>query len=86
MAPCDFYLFEKMHLLMRGKRFEDEKAIKKACTAIQADVLVNDLKFSVDTVQISITSANDLIVNKINERTSYFFGSSFMMKSLVIMS
>ena len=27
MAPCDFYLFGKMHLPMKGKRYADVEAI-----------------------------------------------------------
>ena len=34
MAPCDFYLFAKLHLAMKGKRYADVDAIQKASTAI----------------------------------------------------
>ena len=30
MAPCDFYLFGKLHLAMKGKRYADVDAIQKA--------------------------------------------------------
>ena len=44
MAPCDFNLFGKLHLAMKGKRFASTEAIQKACTDILKDVPVNDLK------------------------------------------
>ena len=34
MAPCDFNLFEKFHLAMKGKRYADVDAIQKASIAI----------------------------------------------------
>ena len=34
MAPCDFYLFGKLHLAMKRKRYVDVDAIQKASTAI----------------------------------------------------
>ena len=34
MAPCDFYLFGKLHLAMKGKRYAGVDAIQKAWTAI----------------------------------------------------
>ena len=46
MAPCDFYLFGKLHLAMKGKRFASVEAIQKACTDILKDIPVNDLKHS----------------------------------------
>ena len=46
MAPCDFYLFGKLHLAMKGKRFAPVEAIQKACTDILKDISVNDLKHS----------------------------------------
>ena len=46
MAPCDFYLFGKLHLAMKGKRFASVEAIQKACTDILKDIPVNGLKHS----------------------------------------
>ena len=46
MAPCDFYLFGKLHLAMKRKRFASVEAIQKACTDILKDNPVNDLKHS----------------------------------------
>ena len=34
MAPSDCYLFGKLHLAMKGKRYADVDAIQKASTAI----------------------------------------------------
>lgn len=48
LAPCDFYLFEKMHLPMKGKRYADVEAIQKACTDILKDISIDDLKHSFD--------------------------------------
>ena len=39
-APCDLYLFRKLHLAMKGKRY----AIQKASTAILNAVPKDDLK------------------------------------------
>ena len=46
MAPCDFYLFGKLHLAMKEKHFASVEAIQKACTNILRDNPVNDLKHS----------------------------------------
>ena len=46
MAPCDIYLFGKLHLTMKGKRFASVEAIQKACTDILKDIPLNDLKHS----------------------------------------
>jgi len=48
LAPCDFYLFGKMHLSMKGKRYADVEAIQKACTDILKDISTDDLKHSFD--------------------------------------
>ena len=39
VAPCDFYLFGKLHLAMKGKRYTDVDAIQKASTAILSAIL-----------------------------------------------
>ena len=44
MAPWDFYLFGRLHLAMKRKRFASVEAIQKACTDILKDIPVNDLK------------------------------------------
>ena len=41
MAPCDFYLFGKLHLAMKGKRYADVDAIQKASTAILNTIFDN---------------------------------------------
>ena len=46
MSPCDFYLFRKLYLAMKGKRFASVEAIQKACNDILKDILANDLKHS----------------------------------------
>lgn len=48
LAPCDFYLFGKIHLPMKGKRFADVEAIQKACTDILENISTDDLKHSFD--------------------------------------
>ena len=69
MAPCDFfffflvsliptsdfYLFGKLHLPMKGKRYADVDAIQKASTAILNTIPKNDLKKSFDNL---LDSAN----------------------------
>ena len=61
MAPCDFYLFRKLHLAMKGKRCADVDAVQKASTAILNAKPKDDLKshsiiFLI--VQIVVFSAN----------------------------
>jgi len=48
MAPSFFYLFGKMHLPMKGKRYADVEAIQKACTGILATIPGNELRHSFD--------------------------------------
>ena len=50
IAPCDFYLFGKLHLSMKRKRFASVEAIQKACTDILKDIPVNDLKHSFEKI------------------------------------
>ena len=50
MAPCDFYLFGKLHLAMQGKRYADVDAIQKASTAILNAIPKDDLKKSFDNL------------------------------------
>ena len=50
MAPCDFYLFGKLHLAMTGKRYADDDAIQKASTAILNAIPKGDLKKSFDNL------------------------------------
>ena len=46
MAPCGFYLFGKLHLAMKGKRYADVNAIPMASTAILNAIPKDDLKKS----------------------------------------
>ena len=48
LAPCDFYLFGKLHLPMKGKRYADVEAIQRATTDILKSMDKNDLKHSFD--------------------------------------
>ena len=50
MAPCDFYLFGKLHLAMKGKCYADVDAIQKASTAILNAIPKVDLKKSFDNL------------------------------------
>ena len=50
MAPCDFYLFGKLHLAMNGKRYADVDAIQKASTAILNAIPKDDLKKPFDNL------------------------------------
>ena len=50
MAPCNFYLFGKLHLAMKGKRYADVDAIQKASTAILNAIPKHDLKKSFDNI------------------------------------
>ena len=44
MVPCDFYLFGKVNLAMKGKRYADVEAIQKASTAILNAIPKDDLR------------------------------------------
>ena len=48
MAPCDFYLFGKLHLAMKGKRYANVDAFQKASTAILNAIPKDDLKNAFD--------------------------------------
>ena len=50
MAPCDFYVFGKLHLPMKGKRSADVDAIQKASIAILSAIPKDDLKKSFDNL------------------------------------
>ena len=50
MAPCDLYLFGKLHLAMKGKRYADVDAIQKASTAILNAIPKDELKKSFDNL------------------------------------
>ena len=50
MAPCDFYLFGKLHLAMKGKRYADVDAVQKPSTAILNAIPKDDLKRSFDNL------------------------------------
>ena len=50
MSACDFYLFGKLHLAMKGKRYADVAAIQKASIAILNAILKDDLKKSFDNL------------------------------------
>jgi len=50
LAPCDFYLFSKLHLPMKGQRYADIESIQKASTAILKDIPKVELRNSFDTL------------------------------------
>ena len=50
MAPCDFYLFGKLHLALKGKHYADVYAIQKASTAILNAIPKVELKKSFDNL------------------------------------
>ncbi|KAG5318562.1 MOS1T transposase, partial [Pseudoatta argentina] len=58
LAPCDFYLFGKLHLPMKGMRYADIPAIQKACTDILRAMPANDLKSSFEKL---LSCANQCI-------------------------
>ena len=48
LAPCDFYLFGKLYLAMKRKRYKDVEHIQTATTSILEMIPTNDLKKSFD--------------------------------------
>ena len=63
LAPRDFYLFGKLHLAMKGKRYKDVEHIQTATTSILKIIPANDLKKSFDMlferVELCIDSEGD---------------------------
>lgn len=49
-APCDFYLFGKFNLPMKGMRYPDVPDVQQACINILRAMPVNDLKSSFEMV------------------------------------
>ncbi|XP_018406162.1 PREDICTED: putative uncharacterized protein FLJ37770 [Cyphomyrmex costatus] len=58
LTPCDFYLFGKLHLPMKGMRYADIPTIQKACTIILRAMPANDLKSSFEKL---LSRANQCI-------------------------
>ena len=79
MAPCGFYLFGKLHLTIKGKRYADVDAIQKALTAILNAIPKDDLNnhskiFLI--VKIVVFSAKGTIskaTNKMFAKENQFF-------------
>lgn len=50
LAPCDFYLFGKLHLAMKGKRYKDIEDIQSSSTDILKSIPINELQKSFDNL------------------------------------
>ena len=75
-APCDFYLFGKLNLAMKGKLYTYVDAIQKASTAILNAIPKDDIKKSFLIVQIVVFSAKGTIskaTNKMFAKENQFF-------------
>ena len=63
LAPCYFYLFGKLHLAMKEKRYKDVEHIQTATTSILKMIPANGLKKSFDMLferaKLCIDSAGD---------------------------
>ena len=70
MAPCDFYLFGKFYLAMKGKRYADVDSIQKASTAIFNAIPKDDLKKS-----FSAKGTISKATNKMFAKENQFVGS-----------
>ena len=46
LAPRDFYLFEKLHLVIKGKRHADIEDIQRSTTAILNIISTDEIKMS----------------------------------------
>ena len=57
LAPCDFYLFGKLHLAMKEKRYKDVEHIQTATTSILKMIPANDLKKSLASLAVAILHA-----------------------------
>ena len=88
MAPSDFYLFGKLHLAMKGKRYADVDAIQKASTAILNAIPKDDLKsHSIISliVQIVVFSAKGTVskaTNKMLAKENQFFAFFYKVLGL----
>lgn len=50
LAPCDYYLFPKLHLTMKGKRHESIEAIESAVTDVLKTIPKKDIEKSFDNL------------------------------------
>jgi len=50
LAPCDFYLFPKLHLAMKGKWHASIEAIEKATTDVLKTIPIKDMEKSFDNL------------------------------------
>ena len=81
MAPCDFYLLEKLNLAMNGKRYADIDAIQNASTAILNAIPKDDLKKSFDNLLVVFSAKRTIskATNKMFAKEKQFF--VFFIKS-----
>ena len=95
MAPCDFYLFEKLHLAMKGKLYDDVDAIQKASTAILKAIPKDDLKshsiiflilqIVVFSAKGTISKATNKMFAKENQFLFYLIGScSYYFRHIIL--
>ena len=68
---CDLYLFGKLHLVMKGKRYAVIEDIQKSTTAILNIISTDGIKilfqFAILTVQSGVLSPKGTILNKMNQ-------------------
>ena len=50
LAPCDYYLFPKLHLAMKGKWHSSIEAIEKATTDVLKTIPIKDMDKSFDNL------------------------------------
>ena len=49
-VPCDFYLFDKLHLSIKGKRYADIEDIKWSTTAILNIISTDEIRISFNSL------------------------------------
>ena len=70
LAPCDFYLFGKLHLAMKGNRYADIETIQRSMTAILKIISTDEIKMSFHSLSDrakSVVSPKEIILNKMNQ-------------------
>jgi len=66
LAPCDYFLFPKLHLAMKGNRFASIEDIQRSTTDILDNIPIIDIKKSFDALveRANVLQLREIISNK----------------------
>lgn len=85
IIPCDVYLFGKLHLSMKGKRYAGVETIQKTCTDIFEGICIDNLKKIVWRASWPCKSPFSLEETILNKIKKFCWFNKFIL-SLVIKS